>query len=547
MKRRSYSLRWAHLYGTALCAWLLGCGAGDLGVVPGGAQDVALFRQTVEAGGVPTSSAMNVPGFLAEHDLPLDSPACTKTLCLTAAAGVARAADTGKSEVFLQLGLDTNLDAATFQRPPADLAVVIDRSGSMSGAKIAAARTGLHKLVDQLHDTDQLALLEFDDQIDVLQTPQPATAAVRAAAHRQIDTITARGMTDIEGALQRAYGLISGGRRPGAMQRVIFMTDGLPTAGKTSPADIKAVIDRYAAQDVGLTFLGLGIDFGQDLALHITRSRGGNYQFLSDATRIATLFDRDFDLLITPLAYDVHLIVRAGAGYRIAQVYGLPAATEGTSTALDIPTLFLSRNRGALLLRLAPTGAWGDGSLLSSTTLSYRARLADGVGPVEEQKADSGYTGTEVLGDQTVWFSQRGVSRTVALVNTALLVNQGLTEYAQGRRASAITYVQRAEDELRTHQRQDPSFPDEQADVDLLLMLEQNIRDNGQRYVPPALEPGQTPTYQPRHSIFGCAAVPGSGAAASWLGLTAPLLLLLLVRLRSRIAPEPDARALRQC
>lgn len=505
-----------------------GCSAGGdvagLGATPGGEQDVGLFREVVDRGGVPQPSSFTVAGFLAEHDLPLEAPPCERPLCLQAGVGVARALDSGKNEVFVQLGFSSGVDEATFRRAPLNLAAVIDRSGSMAGEKIAAARTALHRLVDQLGPKDLFSLVIFDDRVDVLRRPGPI--GDRAELHRLIDGIAVRGATDIERALRTGYELVAGAREAGSgrMERVILMTDAQPNAGRTGTEDFQSLVSRFAAQDVGLTAMGVGIDFGQELALSISRSRGGNYFFLSDAERVATIFDRDFDLIVTPLAYDLRVTLTTAPGYRVREVYGLPASPEGRSVSLESATVFLSRNRGALLARLQPTAGWDDGRLLAQTTLSYSGR--DATQPTTEER-DSGYGGGEVLGESTLWFSQRGVQRTVAVVNAAVATRRALEIYGEGRLDAALELLGRGEAELRAEQARAPSAQLGD-DLRLLQSLGVNMSQRGGAYDYGYDRPSGS--YH-GHGLFGCNAAPG-GAAPGGPAVALVGLALVLVRRR---------------
>jgi Ca-activated chloride channel family protein len=278
--------------------------------------------------------------------------------------------------------------------------------------------------------------------------------------------------------------------------------------------------------------MGIGIDFGQELALAITRSRGGNYIFLSNAARIATVFDQDFDFLMTPLAYDLSMTLTAGSGYRIAETYGLPASREGRSATIEAATVFLSRNRGAVLARLVPAMAWDDGRLLAETTLAYSGR---DTGAVTRRKP-CGYEGGEPLGESTVWFSQRGVSRTVAVVNAGVAVRRALELYAMGRVNEALSQISLGEGALRDQLRSDPASADLRADLDLLQRLQINM-DRWQGGYDRPEDPYAHQPYQPPphyHGPFGCSAAPGAGAPGV-LGLG--LALLCLVPLLRRRTP----------
>lgn len=443
MRKRSLLARLGLFVALALAA---GCsasasfdGAGNLGATPGGAQDAGLFREKIANGVVPRASDVTVEGVLAEHDLPIVGDACTKALCLDAATAIATGADDGELTAWVQVGFSSGFDASTFKRPALDLALVVDRSGSMAGDKIAAARTALNKVVGQLNAGDRLSIVLFDDRVDVLVPPTMMTAAEKERILPKIESIEARGSTDIESGLAKGFELV---RQDVATttraHRVMLFTDALPNTGRTDTGSFLELARGYAKAGIGLTAFGVGLDFGQQLAHDLSQVRGGAYFFLESADKLRQVFDGQFDYLVTPLAYDMKVRVGAQSSWTFSSAYGVPSASlpEG-QLALDVPTVFLSKNKGAIVLRYKPSSV---DPLAPVAHLAIDYVKTDGT-PVH-QELDATYGGKASLKAGFEWFQQKGVHKAVALSNWVLGVKKALRLHEAGEREAARKQLQ---------------------------------------------------------------------------------------------------------
>jgi Ca-activated chloride channel family protein len=416
-----------------------------MGATPGGAQDNGLADTQIQQGLVPRPEDFTVAGLLGEYDLPLADTACDKALCIQAAYGVAPILYQNKGAVFVQMGFSSGIDEATFTRSPLNLAVVVDRSGSMAGDKLAAVKLALNQLVDNLNADDRLALVLFDDRVDVIRPSAPVTDPL--AIKTTIAGIAVRGATDMAAGLQAGIsqvqtnaGLVS--------DRVMLFTDADANTGATDKAAFVGLATAAANQRIGLTLFGVGIDLNQDLVLAITQLRGGSYYFLSDADAIGTIFDSDFDFMVTPLAYDMVFRLDPSPGFAVTAVYGYPWQAGTGSVAISVPTVFLSRKHGAIVVRLDPSPAtWPAGQPpLAELSLAYSA--ADSGESVQESFVAS-YTGTDLLSDSVVFYSQSAVRKTVDLVNTALSEAEASRLYYAYSTNEAVVLLVRTEDMLR--------------------------------------------------------------------------------------------------
>jgi Ca-activated chloride channel family protein len=175
--------------------------ATDMGVTQGGSQDMLLARDIIESGGIPSREQYSAEGLFSEHDLSIDGEPCAALLCPRVAMAQVQTIGTSEPELLAQLGFATHLSPENFERENLDLVVAVDISGSMAGEKLGATRQALRSLVDQLHASDRLGIVAFDDRVSVRAQLTTVDEAGREALLRRIEALEANGGTWIEGGL----------------------------------------------------------------------------------------------------------------------------------------------------------------------------------------------------------------------------------------------------------------------------------------------------------------------------------------------------------
>ncbi len=401
-----------------------------VGVTAGGTQDIAQTRSQIRDGYLPDPDMITVEGFLSEHDIPLEAPENAPELY--ASVGFAWRLPPGEPaamvDVFVQFG--TTVDVSQFSRRPQNLAVVVDRSGSMDAfasttdyrSKLEAVQQALHTLVDQLTPLDRLTLLSFNTRVT---TDLAATSGDdKDALHRPIDRLRAGGDTNLFEAMRVGFESLAGSADADHDSRLIVFTDALPNNGPSRSSEFLDMQRAFAQQDIGFTLMGVGEDYGNELAEDISQVRGGNAFYLSDEQRITQIFTEEFDYLVTPAAHDVLLEITIPDGVGIRDVYGVPDYIPGSRGALvRIPTLFFSPREGggAIVVRLtfAEPPTFEMDELVGQMRMAYT--LADGT--VRELGMDlildAGLSPT----GEPPFYSEPAVQRAALLLDTALVLH----------------------------------------------------------------------------------------------------------------------------
>lgn len=212
--------------------------------------------------------------------------------------------DRQKDGYFLLLA-SPKIEAADEKRPKKTVVFVVDRSGSMSGKKIEQARGALKFVLDNLRKGDLFNIVAYDSEVESFRPElQRFDDDTRKAALGFIEGIYAGGSTNIDGALRAALGQLQDSGRP---SYVLFLTDGLPTAGVTNEMEI--VDNAKAANNVRARIFsfGVGYDVNSRLLDKLVRSNYGQSEYVRPDEDIEDRVSRLYRRIESPVMTDVEL------------------------------------------------------------------------------------------------------------------------------------------------------------------------------------------------------------------------------------------------
>lgn len=210
--------------------------------------------------------------------------------------------------------------------------VGLDRSGSMSGPRLDAAKSARVSLVDRLDDRDRFGVVTFDDQAEV---PIPAGRVGdhgRDHLRRSIAAIDTGGMTDPSSGYLRG---LQEARRvaTGTGATVLLLSDGHANAGVTDPAQLRGVAARAAAQAV--TTSTIGIVLGYDEAILDEVAAGtGNHAFANGPDDAAAAVASELDGLLSKTVQAASLLIEP-----TGDVSGITVLNDLSTSAVETGVL----------------------------------------------------------------------------------------------------------------------------------------------------------------------------------------------------------------
>ncbi|HSP78732.1 MAG TPA: VWA domain-containing protein, partial [Myxococcaceae bacterium] len=250
----------------------------------------------------------------------------------------------GPSEAFAALAVRAQRPERVERRQPVSLALVIDRSGSMAGQKLADAKRAARMLVDRLEPEDQLALVHYGTDVDVLPS-QPVTEAAREEMRAFIDAIEDDGGTNLSGGLEAGARQLRPHLGAYRVSRLLLLSDGQPTEGVVEEGELRKLARTYRAEGMAVSGLGVGEDFNEGLMQGLAEQGGGFYGYIQDSERLAEVLGRELEQAAGTVARGVALRLELPEGVTGAEVLGVRAEREGRT--LKVPLYDLAGGQEA--------------------------------------------------------------------------------------------------------------------------------------------------------------------------------------------------------
>lgn len=228
------------------------------------------------------------------------------------------------SQRFVVARVEAPIARTDATRPPVNLAFVLDRSGSMSGGKLAVAARAVEEGVGRLQPTDRFAVVWFDDSVDVLVPGTPATADARRAAIERLRSVVAGGSTNLGAGWLAGCEQVATSLQDQGVNRVLLLTDGQANQGMTDPSELAHHAAELRLRGVSTSTFGVGDQFQEALLQGMAQAGGGHFRDIADAAAIADQLSSEIGESLEVVARDVELRLTLSDGVRVESLGAFP-------------------------------------------------------------------------------------------------------------------------------------------------------------------------------------------------------------------------------
>lgn len=273
-------------------------------------------------------------------------------------------------------------------RPPVNLALVIDRSGSMSGDKIDRAREAAIELVGRLGPDDIISIIAYDTTVETLVPAQRVGQARGLEA--AIRSLSAQGNTALHGGVVRGAAELryhSEDRR--FISRIILLSDGQANVGPSSPEELGRLGYSLMREGISVTTIGLGLGYNEDLMTRLAQRSDGNTYFVENSRDLPGIFNRELGDVLDVIARRVVVEIDFPEGVRPVKFVGREGTLRGQTAELSLNQLYGGQEKFALIeVEVAPAKA-GTERAIATARVRYENALTQNPETISAQRTVS--------------------------------------------------------------------------------------------------------------------------------------------------------------
>jgi Ca-activated chloride channel family protein len=236
-----------------------------------------------------------------------------------------------------------------------DMVIVLDRSGSMQGAKLEDARQAVLRLLSNLSARDRFALVTYSDGVQIASGLVNVTRDRRSQLVAAVNRVRAGGGTNLGAGLQAGINLLSTSLRSDNAARVILISDGLANRGITDLKSLTNIAAAAVESEFAITTVGVGVEFNEQLMTAIADRGTGRYYYLENPSAFAEVFQQEFYNTRTASITGLKIQIPINNGITLSNAAGYPIEVRNGQAVFYPGSLRYGQKRNLYLTLKVPT------------------------------------------------------------------------------------------------------------------------------------------------------------------------------------------------
>jgi Ca-activated chloride channel family protein len=253
----------------------------------------------------------------------------------------------GPQRAIVKVTLDAPPPPDRIERPAVNLAIVLDRSGSMAGRKLEKAKQAAIEALRHLGPQDIFSVVVYDHRVETIV---PAQSAARVEwIEGRIRRIQSGGNTALFGGVSQGAAEVRKHLNTGYVHRIILLSDGLANVGPRTPEDLGRLGAALIKEDISVTTVGVGMDYNEDLMTRLSQNSDGNAYFVESGQDLPRIFTAELGDVLSVVAKKVQLLIECPPGVRPLNIIGREGRIKGQSVELSLNQLYGNQEKFALV------------------------------------------------------------------------------------------------------------------------------------------------------------------------------------------------------
>ncbi|MTH47014.1 vWA domain-containing protein [Intestinirhabdus alba] len=270
---------------------------------------------------------------------------------------------------YLKISL-TGLPRSVEKRSPVNLTLVIDRSGSMRGDRIARATEAAIMAVNTLGSQDTLSVVVYDNVAEVI-IPAAKVGDKKKLISQIREQLDAHGGTALFAGVSRGIKETGKFLDKERVNRIILLSDGQANVGPSSTSELAELGKIAARQGIAVTTMGIGEQYNEDLMAAIAQYSDGNHVFVRISEDLEKAFAQEFSDVMSVMAQDVLVEITLAEGVKPLRLLGREGEIQGNTVTVRLNQLYAMQEKYVLLELLPAKGRAGRSQPLADVKVSY--------------------------------------------------------------------------------------------------------------------------------------------------------------------------------